>query len=107
VDAFFTAHSHVAMELQPAVIQSADNHARKIRTKIRHQYICGCGYDSRTGYAAEKGYSPILPAYLGVTFDGRIIEGNAVKNQECQVWRSDGQHELVHDYVAKFVNEEG
>lgn len=100
-DALFTAHSHVAMELQPAIIQSADNHTRKVRTKLRYQYICGCGYDSRSGYATEKGYSPILPAYISVGFDGRIIEGSAVKTQECKIYRSDGQHELENAKLAK------
>jgi len=100
-DALFTAHSHACMEVPPAALLSCDNGTRKIRTKLRHQYICGCGYDSRSGYAEEKAYPPILPAYIVVTFDGRIIEGTAMRRQESRIFRSDGQHELRHDYVFR------
>lgn len=93
-DALFTAHSHVCQDLPPSVLFSLDNSHRQINTKLRHQYICGCGYDSRSGYATEKGYSPILPAYLSVTFDGRIIGGKAQMTQECKIWRSDGKHKV-------------
>ncbi len=100
-DALLTAHSHICVDLPPATLLSADNANRTIRTKLRHQYICGCGYDSRTGYAEEKAYPPILPAYLSIAFDGRIVEGHAVKAQESQIYRSDGQHELKHDYIFR------
>jgi hypothetical protein len=102
-DAIFTAHSHVAINLQPAVLYEADNNAKKLKTKMRYQYICGSGYDSRTGYADDKGYPPLLPSYLAVAFDGRIREGYAHKAQEANVWRSDGQHDLSHDYVVKYL----
>lgn len=100
-DALFTAHSHACMEVNPAALMSCDNGSKKIKTKMRHQYICGCGYDSRTGYAEEKAYPPILPAYLHVEFDGRIIEGAAQKRQEYRIYRSDGQHELRHEYIFR------
>ena len=99
-DAIFTAHSHYAAELMPAPILSLDNGAMKVRTKMRKQYVCGSAYDSRTGYALEKGYKPLLPAQVGVTFDGRIIEGVAQKTQNYQRWESDGSYELKHDYIS-------
>lgn len=102
-DALFTAHSHVAMELQPATVFEADNNARTIRTKLRHQYICGSGYDSRTGYAEEKAYPPILPSYISVEFDGRIVEGKAQYGQTYKRYISDGQHVLNHDYILKYI----
>lgn len=100
-DALLTAHSHVCMELNPASILSCDNTNDRVRTKVRHQYICGCGYDSRSGYAEEKAYPPILPAYMSIQFDGRIIDGRASYSQQSRIFRSDGQHELKHDYIFR------
>jgi hypothetical protein len=102
-DAVFTAHSHVAMELPPAVLLQADNNARRVFTRLRHQYICGSAYDSRTGYAEDRGYPPLLPSYISVEFDGRIIEGRAVKGQKFERYQSDGQHELRHDYILPYL----
>jgi len=104
-DALFTAHSHVAMNLQPSAVFTVNRATRKVETTMRQQYICGSSYDSRTGYAEEKGYTPLLPSYLAVTFDGRIIEGIAQQTQEHRVWRSDGQHELTHEYIMPFLRE--
>lgn len=100
-DALFTAHSHACIEAHPSALQSANNDVCAVETKLRHQYICGSAYDSRTGYAEEKAYSPILPAHLVVTFDGRIIEGRAKYSQQCSVYRSDGSYELKHDYIFR------
>ena len=100
-DALFTAHSHLCADLQPSVLYELDNISQKIRTKLRRQYVCGAGYDSRTGYAEEKAYNPMLPAYLRVQFDGRIIRGEGQKSQDCQIYRSDGQHELQHNYLSR------
>jgi hypothetical protein len=94
VDAIFTAHSHIALDVPPQALLSCDNHNLCMATKLRHGYICGSGYDSRSGYAEEKCYSPILPSYLVVEFDGRIIEGKAQYGQRCEIFRSDGQHKL-------------
>jgi len=104
-DAVFTAHSHIAQELTPAAIEEADNYNCCVRTKLRQQYICGTAYDSRTGYAEDKGFPPLLPAYLAVAFDGRVIEGHASYSQSCQVWRSDGKHALRHEYLLKYLTD--
>lgn len=103
-DVLLTAHSHVCMELPPAHRMSADNTNGRIRTRLQHQFICGCGYDSRSGYAEEKAYPPILPAYLSVELDGRIVEGKAKYGVQSQTWRSDGQHELKHEYIFRKEN---
>lgn len=100
-DALFTAHSHACIELHPKALLSVDNQNCKVKTKLRRGYVCGSAYDSRTGYAEEKAYSPILPAWLTVEFDGRIVEGRAQYNQHCEIYRSDGQHELKHDYIFR------
>lgn len=109
-DAIFTAHSHVAEDLTPAPILSVEdcrNGEFRSRTKMRSQYICGTAYDSRTGYAEDKAYPPLLPAYLMVAFDGRIREGHAVKGQQVFKWRSTGDYDLNHDYVTDFINRRG
>jgi hypothetical protein len=66
----------------------------RVHTKLRHGYICGSAYDSRTGYAEEKSYSPILPSWIVVEFDGRIIEGRAQYGQKSQVYRSSGSYDV-------------
>lgn len=101
-DAIFTAHSHIAMELQPSTILSTNNREQTVQTKLRHQYVCGSAYDSRTGYAEDKGYPPLLPSYLVVEFDGRISNGELKKSQTARIYRSDGQYKLEHKYVADY-----
>ena len=105
-DAIVTAHSHVAMDLQPAALLEADNNGRKMRTKLRHQYICGSAYDSRTGYAEDRGYPPLLPSMIVIEFSGKIVEGRAKLAQSSRVYRSDGAHELAHDYVLDYIRNE-
>lgn len=73
-DAIFTAHSHVAMALSPAVLQGIDRSTKSVTSTLRQQYICGCAYDSRTGYAEEKGYPPLIPAWLSVEFNNEVPE---------------------------------
>lgn len=96
-DAIFTAHSHVAMELTPAPLIEADSRNRRVRTKLRHQYICGCAYDSRTGYAEEKGYPPLTPSYVSVYFDDKT------PRQSYTRYASDLTYDLKHDYVMRFA----
>lgn len=102
-DAIFTAHSHIATALQPAALLFSDNNAGKVGTIMRYQYITGSFYDSRTGYAEDKGYPPLLPSCLMVEFDGRIIEGRTKKGQRSVRWESDGQHELTHEYIQEYL----
>ncbi len=102
-DALFTAHSHIAQDLTPSPLYEFDNIGQKIRTKLRHQYICGCAYDSRHGYAEDKGYPPLLPAWLTVEFDGRIREGFPVKQQRSSVARSTGDYQLTHEYILPYL----
>lgn len=97
-DAIFTAHSHVALDLPPAILNYADNNSLKVKSKLRFQYMCGTGYDSRTGYAADKGYPPLIPAFIKVSFDGRIIRGRPVKTQTYSKFISNGQHEVDGDF---------
>ena len=106
-DMIVTAHSHVAIALQPAALLGCDNDGKKATTKLRYPYICGSAYDSRTGYAEEKGYPPLLPSFIVIELDGRIIEGKAIKKQDHKIYYSDGQHELKHDYLVDYLNRGG
>lgn len=85
-DAIFTAHSHIAIALPPLALNSRQG------TKLRHQYICGSGYDSRTGYASDKGYPPLLPSFLSVCFSG------TKRHQLSERYASDGKHVVNGDY---------
>jgi len=105
-DMIFTAHSHVAIELHPSALLSCDHQAQKAGTKLRHQYICGSAYDSRSGYAEDKGYTPLLPAMLSIELDGRIVAGKPQKHLTCRRYESDGQHELLHPYVEEYLTQE-
>ena len=92
-DAIFTAHSHVSMELPPRYfVELGDPRASKDPTKwsATHEYICGSAYDSRTGYAAEKGYPPLLPSHIVVTFARKKThDGTRRKAQSMQVFRKE------------------
>ena len=95
-DAIITAHSHVAMELEPRAVRSLHQTRAKIEadrgrvyTRFVHQYVCGSAYDSRTGYAEEKGYAPILPAHVAIGFHG--TKSLKTGNQRGKAIRSDRQ----------------
>lgn len=93
-DAIFSAHSHIAMELPPTYRAVIDDHAlaqgnNPIRYQSTYEYVAGSSYDSRTGYAEEKAYPPILPSYIAVTFSGKIVGGFAQKAQRMQLWRAE------------------
>ena len=95
-DVRVTAHSHVAMDLDPEFLIYADNSHRALRKKPIHQILAGCAYDSSIeGYAEEKLYSPILPGRAVIELDGRIIRGEAQHNVEVQIRRSMGAHDVV------------
>lgn len=90
-DAILTAHSHVAMDLPPRYYATLGD-PRRTRDPIKwdatYEYICGSAYDSRTGYAEEKGYPPLLPSYIVVTFKTRkIVDGRRVKEQSAVITR--------------------
>ena len=105
-DAIFTAHSHVGMELPPAPLKYLDNHAMKIKTLLRYQYICGSGYDSRSGYAQDKGYTPLLPQFVMVSFSGERTSKQAIKGQQYRRWHSDGTHPVDGVYPCALFTEE-
>lgn len=95
-DAILSAHSHICCELPPQHVAHLDTENRgngnrdtsRIKWRTTAEYVCGCAYDSRGGYAEEKGYTPIIPAHLSVTFGGLTIRGIGQKSQSCNIWRA-------------------
>lgn len=93
-DAIFSAHSHICAELPPSYVAYLDRREPTIGYRAVRNYICGCAYDSRVpGYAEEKGYAPILPAYLGVTIylakKGTGNECHIEPTFSCRMWRKE------------------
>jgi len=90
-DIILSAHSHICCEIPPkhtAVLEHGGNTADPIRWKTTHEYVCGCAYDSGTGYAEDKGYSPILPAHLAITLHvTHSSKGPHERRQSCEIWR--------------------
>lgn len=86
-DSVFTAHSHICVESPPENVAFLPRSKREVAWHTTYNYICGCAYDSRESYAEEKGYPPITPAYLGVTFSG-LKHGTDTKRQSCEIWRA-------------------
>jgi len=89
-DAIFSAHSHICCEIPPrymAYLSDGGNGENDIKWKSTYEYICGCAYDSRTGYAEDKGYQPILPGHLSVKFLTKWKGNRVEKTQECRIYR--------------------
>lgn len=88
-DAILTAHSHIALELPPRYYTTlAPRGAEPILWNATHEYICGSAYDSRTGYAEDKGYSPLLPSTIVITFEtnssGHKIQRSEIIRKELK-----------------------
>jgi hypothetical protein len=99
-DAIFSAHSHICLDSTPLyrAYLPTGKAAGGIKYRETRSFICGCAYDSRVpGYAEEKGYSPILPAYLSVTFSGERKQkhqgpksshyDHVVPHMDCTIYR--------------------
>ncbi len=91
-DAIFSAHSHICADLPPEYTAYLSTGQSCINYKERRSFVCGCAYDSRVpGYAEERAYPPILPAYLGVTLSSKrtVVDGTKSHSRimDCQIWR--------------------
>src|SRR5258706_1237624 len=86
-DAILTAHSHIAVDLPPRYYSTlADRGANPIKWNETREYICGSTYDSRTGYAEDKGYPPLLPSHLKIEFS---VDSNGKKSQSSTLIRKE------------------
>lgn len=87
-DAIFSAHSHICAEAPPSYVAYISRNG--IAYREVSNYLCGCAYDSRVpGYAEEKGYPPILPAHLAVTFYIGRRGWQRIKARSCTIWRKE------------------
>lgn len=87
-DAIMTAHSHIAIDLPPRYYATLSNRAdvNPIRWNETREYICGSAYDSRTGYAEDKGYPPLIPSHMMIQF---ATDGRGKKSQTSLVIRKE------------------
>lgn len=87
-DAILTAHSHIAVDLPPRYYATLANRGDKnpIRWNETREYICGSAYDSRTGYAEDKGYPPLLPSHIMIQF---AVDPSGKKSQTSLVIRKE------------------
>jgi hypothetical protein len=64
-DVLLTAHTHACGEAWPPKHYAyVDNRERRIKWHTSRLFVCGSAYDSRSGYAEEKMYDPLLPAHM-------------------------------------------
>lgn len=64
-DVILTAHTHACGECWPSHYYAyLDNRMREVRWGRTNSFVCGSAYDSRSGYAEEKMYPPLLPEHL-------------------------------------------
>lgn len=88
-DTILTAHSHIAIDLPPryyATLADPRNTTSPIKWNATYEYICGSAYDSRTGYAEDKGYPPLLPSHLVITFK---TDSHGLKTQSAEIIRKE------------------
>lgn len=91
-DTILSAHSHIAMDLPPryyATLGDMRGVKDPIKWNATHEYICGSAYDSRTGYAEDKGYPPLIPSHLCVTFKVTRTDAGAAKKQSSEIIRQE------------------
>jgi len=90
-DAILTAHSHIAVELPPRYMAHLEPTTFKgdpIKWTETREYVCGSAYDSRSGYAEDKGYSPLLPSHIMIKFSTyKNSDGKRVKEQTSTIYR--------------------
>lgn len=87
-DSILTAHSHVSLDLPPRYYSTLGppKASNPIKWNATHEYICGSGYDSRTGYAEEKLYPPLLPSHVMINY---TTNADGVKKQSCEIIRKE------------------
>lgn len=70
-DVILTAHTHACGKLFPRHRARVNGQYRRIEWRVQNFYVCGSAYDSRSGYAEEKMYTPILPEHLVVSAEAK------------------------------------
>lgn len=89
-DAILTAHSHIAIDIPPRYYATLGRPREKTEPFVwnaTYEYICGSAYDSRSGYAEDKGYPPLVPSHIMINFHTHAHDG--VKMQSSEVYRKE------------------
>lgn len=64
-DVILTAHTHACGECWPTrYMATVDRRNKCVVWNQTHSFVCGSAYDSRSGYAEEKMYPPLVPEHL-------------------------------------------
>lgn len=92
-DAILTAHSHVCIDLPPRYMAHLGDRTivgDPIKWTETREYICGSAYDSRSGYAEDKGYTPLLPSHMVIEFSTyKNSTGIRRKDQRVTIYRKE------------------
>lgn len=93
-DTIMTAHSHICVDLPPRYMAHLGEPRTVVGEPIKwtetREYICGSAYDSRTGYAEDKGYPPLLPSHMVIEFSTRKNSaGSRRKEQRATIFRKE------------------
>lgn len=93
-DAIMTAHSHICVDLPPRYMAHLGEPRTVVGEPIKwtetREYICGSAYDSRTGYAEDKGYPPLLPSHMVIEFStSKNSSGTRRKYQTATIFRKE------------------
>jgi hypothetical protein len=83
-DVILTAHTHACGEAWPTRYMAVvDRRNKCVEWKKTHSFVCGSAYDSRSGYAEEKMYPPLVPEHLVISIEEK----------------GDGDFELTHSKI--------
>lgn len=88
-DSILTAHSHIAVDIPPRYYATLGRPREKTEPFVwnaTYEYICGSAYDSRTGYAEDKGYPPLIPSHIMINYQ---TNADGVKKQSSEVYRKE------------------
>lgn len=101
-DVIITAHTHACGEAWPPKhFAYADAFQRRIRWYTQRLFVAGSAYDSRSGYAEEKLYEPILPEHLAITMKAVRPMRDGKRYLQLEV-----SHRKIQGFDEEFINPE-
>ncbi len=101
-DVMITAHTHACGEAWPPMhVAYADAAQRRIRWYTQRIFVAGSAYDSRSGYAEEKMYPPILPEHLVITLKAVRKQGDDGRHAHLDI-----SYRKIEGFGEEFVNPE-
>jgi hypothetical protein len=99
-DIICTAHTHACGTCWPFKhFAQADGRERRIRWHTIHAYVCGSAYDSRSGYAEEKMYTPMMPEHMVIT--AKVESGVKSGTVELAI-----THRTIEGFADRFANQD-